>query len=517
MVACKTYTKDELGYIDPRWPDYAAHRLCTTEERLESILTRCKGAPIELIIDLTPANEDAATPPSMILRLTPDRVKNVRSLMAQQIPENFCDIVPNALTGSWDSLKEAHLYVHIPSLMNSLSLFAPRLHILTISAGVPIGEYSTASFWKQITRLTLYGPVQNRIAVSACLCASEVLTYLNIDGVYLGGKPLTKSPLLEELQIYGSQLDLAKNTYPALKTASFYSLDPPTSKVDLPAVTSLRYYNTDLATLAKLRAPALCDLEISGSNFENAAADDIHTVWSPDMRRYIKPRHLRLNSLSCSVPKLVAALRVLSPYLESLCLATPSCTHPCLWRAFLPLPGHRAEAQGNKGTTATALLPKVSDFEIYLWDQNSPDRKRSLVLDELIGVARARKDAGCGFPRFQVGLSWEWHGGCVIDLNSQAEERTIWGRDGGKAQRDWEEREAEQERARKAEAVQTQKALETFTAQAQMLTELLSSLNYGRLFQVEVKDTRPSVRPVETEAAVAAAQDLLRQLLEDWQ
>ena len=514
MVACKTYTKDELGYIDPRWPDYAAHRLCTTEERLESILTRCKDAPIDLIVDLTPANEDAATPPSMILRITPDRVKNVRSLMAQQIPENFYDIVPNALIGSWDSLKEAHLYVHIPSLMNSLSLFAPRLHILTISASVPIGEYSTASFWKQITRLTLYGPVQSPAAVSACLCASEVLTYLNIDGVYLGGKPLTKSPALEELHIYGSQLDLAKNTYPTLKNASFYSLDPPTSKVDLPAVTSLRYYNTDLATLAKLRAPALCDLDISGSNFDNAAADDIHTVWSLDVRRYLKPRHLRLNSLSCSVPKLVAALRILSPYLESLCLATPSCTHPCLWRALLPLPAHR---QRNEGTTATALLPKVSDFEIYLWDQNSSDRKRGLVLDELIKVARARKDAGCEFARFQLGLSWEWHGGCAIQLNSQAEKRTIWGRDGGKAQCDWEEREAEQERAKKAEVAQTQKALETFTAQAQTLTKLLRSLKYGSIFQMEVKDTRPSVRSAEAEAAEAAALDELHQLLEHWQ
>ena len=517
MVACKTYTKDELGYIDPRWPDYAAHRLCTTEERLESILTRCKGAPIELIIDLTPSNEDAATPPSMILRLTPDRVKNVRSLMAQQIPDNFCEIVPNALTGSWASLKEAHFYVHIPSLMQSLALFAPRLHILTISASVPIWEYSTALFWKQITRLTLYGPVQSAVAVSACLCASEVLAYLNIDGIYLGGKPLTKSPVLEELQIYGSQLDLAKNTYPTLKTASFYSVDTPTNKVDLPVVTSLRYYNTDLSTLAKLRAPALCDLDISGSNFENAAADDIHTVWSPDMRRYIKPRHLRLNSLSCSVPKLVAALRVLSPYLESLCLATPSCTHPCLWRAFLPLPAHRAEAQRNKGTTDTALLPNVSDFEIYLWDQNGSDRKRRLVLDELIGVARARKDAGCEFPRFHVGLSWEWNGGCAIHLNTQAEKRTIWGSDGSKAQRDWEEREAEQERARTAEAVQTRKALETFTSQAQILTELLRSLHYGSLFQVEVKDSRPSVRPVDADAAVAAAQEMFRQMLEDWQ
>jgi hypothetical protein len=167
MVACKTYTKDELGYIDPRWPDYTTHRLCTTEDRLESILSRCKGAPIELVVDLTPANDDAATPPSIILRITPDRVKNVRCLMAQQVPENFCDIVPNALIGSWDLLKEAHLYVHIPSLMNSLSFSAPRLHILTISTGVPVGEYSTASFWKQITQLTLYGPLQNPDAVSA--------------------------------------------------------------------------------------------------------------------------------------------------------------------------------------------------------------------------------------------------------------------------------------------------------------------------------------------------------------
>lgn len=517
MVACKTYTKDELGYTDPRWPDYAAHRLCTTEERLESILTRCKGAPIELIVDLTPANEDAATPPSMILRVTPERVKNVRHLMAQQVPENFCDIVPNALTGSWDSLKEAHLYVHIPSLMNSLSLSAPRLHILTISSGVPVGEYSTAPFWKQITRLTLYGPVQSPVTVSACLCASEVLTYLNIDGVYLGGKPLTKSPVLEELHIYGSQLDLAKNSYPTLKTASFYSLDPPTNKVDLPAVTSLRYYNTDLATLAKLRAPALCDLDISGSNFENAAADDIHTVWSPDVRRYLKPRHLRLNSLSCSIPKLVAALHILSPYLESLCLATPSCTHPCLWRAFLPLPAHRAEARRDKGTTVTALFPKLTDVEIYLWDQNSSDRKRRRVLDELIEVARARKDAGYGFAKFQLGLSWEWNGGCAIQLNSQAEKRTIWGRDGGKAQKDWEEREAEEERAREAEAAKTLKALETFKAQAQVLTELLRSLKYGSLFQIEVKDTRPSIPSVEATAAEVAAQDLLRQFLEDWQ
>lgn len=515
MVACKTYTKDELGYIDPRWPDYASHRLCTTEERLESILTRCKGAPFELVVDLTPANDDAATPPSMILRITPERVKNVRHLMAQQVPENFCDIVPNALTGSWDSLKEAHLYVHIPSFMNSLSLSAPRLHILTISSSVPIGEYSTAPFWKQMTRLTLYGPVQTPITVSACLCASEVLTYLNIDGVYLGGKPLTKSPVLEELHIYGSQLDLAKNSYPSLKTASFYSLDPPTDRVDLPAVTSLRYYNTDLATLAKLRAPALRDLDISGSNFENAAADDIHTVWSPDVRRFLKPCHLRLNSLSCSVPKLVAALRILSPYLESLCLATPSGAHPCLWRALLPLPAHRAEARRDKGATDTVLLPKVNDVEIYLWDQNSPDRKRRLVLDELIEVARARKDAGCEFAKFHVGLSWEWNSGCAIQLNAQAEKRTIWGRDGSKAQKDWEEREEEQEREKKAEAEKTQKALETFTTQAQMLTELLRSLKYGSLFPVEVKDTRPSEPSVEAKAADIAAQDLLRVMLED--
>ncbi len=516
MVACKTYTKDELGYTDPRWPDYASHRLCTTEERLESILTRCKGAPFELIVDLTPANEDAATPPSIILRVTPERVKNVRYLLAQQVPETFCDIVPNALTGSWDSLKEAYLYVHIPSLMTSLSLSAPRLHILNIASGVPVGEYSTAPFWKQLTRLTLYGPVQSPATVSACLCASEVLTYLNIDGIYLGGKTLTKSPVLEELHIYGSQLDLAKNSYPTLKTASFYSLDPPTNKVDLPALTALRYYNTDLATLAKLRAPALCDLDISGSNFENAAADDIHTVWSPDVRRYLKPRHLRLNSLSCSIPKLVAALRLLSPYLESLFLATPSCTHPCLWRVFLPLPAHRAEARRDEGMTITAPLPKLSDVEIYLWDQNSSDRNRGRVLDELIEVARARKDAGYGFAKFQLGLSWEWHAGCAIQLNEQAEKRTIWGRDGSKAQKDWEEREAEQERA-KEEAAKTLKALETFTAQAQMLTGLLRSLKYGSLFQIEVKATRPSVPSVEATAAEVAAQDLLRQFLEDWQ
>jgi len=516
MVACKTYTKDEIGYIDPMWPDYAAYRLCTTEDRLESILTRCKGAPIELVVDLTPSNNVAATPPSMILRITPDRVKNVRSLLAQQVPENFCDIVPNALTGSWDLLKEAQLYVHIPSLMKSLSLSAPKLHILTVSAGVPIGEYSTAPFWKQITRLTLYGPVESPAAVSACLCASEVLTYLNMDMVYLGGKPLTKSPVLEELHIYGSQLDLAKNTYPTLKTASISSIDPPTNKVDFPAITSLRYYNGDLATLAKLRAPALCDLDISGVNFENAAADDIHTVWSLDVRKYLTPRHLRLSNLSCSVPKLVGALRVLSPYLESLCLTTPSCTQPCLWRALLPLPAHRAEAQKEKGKSAIALLPKVSDLEIYTWDQNSSDRRRGLVLDQLVEVARARNEAGCGFAKFQIGLAWEWHRGCAIQLNSQAEKRTIWGRDRSKAQTDWEAREAEQEKERKAAAEQTQKALETFSSRAGILTDFLRRLEYGSLFQVGVKDTRPSVPSAEVAAAEAAAQDALRQWLEDW-
>ena len=521
MVACKTYTKDELGYIDPRWPDYPTYRLCTTESRLESILSRCKGAPIELIVDLTAANDDAATPPSMILRFTPDRVNNVRYLMAQQIPETLCDIVPNALVGSWDLLREAHLYVHIPSLMNSLlfSLSAPRLHILTVSASVPIGEYSTAPFWKQITRLTLYGPVQNPAAVSACTCASEVLTYLNIDGVYLGGKPLTKSPVLEELHIYGSQLDLAKNTYPKLKTASLYSLDPPTNKVDLPTVTCIRYYNSELATLAKLRAPALRDLDISGSNFDNAAADDIHLVWSPEVRRFLKPRHLRLNSLSYSVPKLVGALRVLSPYLETLCLTAPSCTHPCLWRAFLPLPAHRAEAQRAKGATAPALFPNMSEFEIYVWDQNCSDRKRGLVLDQLIEVAQARKDAGCAPAKFLLGLSWEWNGGCTIMLNSQAQKRTIWGRDGSKVQKDWEAHDAARERASKAPAAEIQKALETFSTQARTLTEVLKSLKYGSLFLVEEKDAASSVPPVEVEAveaAEAAAQDALRGWLEDW-
>ena len=516
MVACKTYTKEELRHVDPRWPDYATHRLCTTEDRLESILTRCKGAPIDLIVDLTLANEDVATPPSMILRITPDRVKNVRNLTAQQVPENLCDIVPDALTGSWDLLKEAHIYVHIPSLMNSLSLSAPRLHILTISAGISIGDYSTGSFWKQITRLTLYGPVQNPAGVSACLCASQVLTYLNIDGVYLGGKPLTESPVLAELYIYGSQLDLAKNTYPALKTLSIYSLDPPTNKVELPDVTSLRYYNTDFASLAKLRAPTLRELDISGNNFENAAADDIHTVWSPDVRRCLKPCRLRLNSLSCSVPKLIDALRVLSPYLESLCLAASSCTHPCLWRAFLPLPTHRAEAQRENGRATTVLLPKVRDFEIYIWDQNCSDRKYRLVLDQLIEVARARKDAGCTFSKFQIGLSWEWNGGCAIQLNEQAEKRTVWGRDGSKAQKDWAERDAEEERARKATKEQTQAAIQMFSAQARILTDMLKRLQYGSLFQETERNTRPSGTSVGVEAAEAAAQDALRQWLLDW-
>lgn len=518
MVACKTYSKDELPYIDPRWPDYSTYRLCTTEDRLESILSRCKDAPIELIVDLTPANDDAATPPSIIQRITPEKVKNVRYLMAQQVPENFCDIVPNALTGSWNLLKEAHLYVHIPSLMNSLSFSAPGLHILTISAGVPVGEYSTASFWKQLTHLTLYGPVQNPAEVSDCLCASEVLTYLNIDGVYLGGKPLTKSPVLEELHIYASQLDLAKNSYPTLKTASIYSLDPPTNKVDLPTITTLRYNNNNLATLAKLRAPALRHLDINGNNFESTAGDDIHTVWSPDVRRYLKPRHLYLNGLSCSVPKLVGALRVLSPYLESLRLATPSCAHPCLWRAFLPLSPHRTEArkQREEGPTATALLPNVSDLEIYTWDQNSSERKRRLVLEQLIEVARARKDAGCAFAKFQLGLSWEWNGGRTIALNSQAEKRTIWGRDGSKVQKDAELRDAARERAMRATAAQTRKALKTFSSQAQILTKLLRSLKYGSLFQVGENDAGPSALPVVDEVAEAAARDALRQWLEDW-
>ena len=514
MVACKTYTKDELGYIDPRWPDYPTHKLCATEDRLESILSRCKGAPIELVVDLTPVNDDAATPPSMILRITPDRVKNVRNLMAQQVPENFCDIVPTALVGSWDLLKEAHLYVHIPSLMNSLSLSAPRLHILTISAAVPIGEYSTASFWKQLTRLTLYGPVQNPSAISACTCASEVLTYLNIDGVYLGGKPLTTSPVLEELHIYGSQLDLAKNTYPTLRLASLYSLDPPTNKVDLPAVTCIRYYNTELSTLGKLHAPALRDLDISGSNFESAAADDIHTVWSPDVRRFLKPRHLRLNSLSCSAPKLVGALRALSPYLESLCLAAPSCTHPCLWRVFLPLPAHRAEAQREKG--ATPAFSKMKELEIFVWDQSCSDRRRGLILAQLIEVARARKDAGCTFSKFQLGLSWEWNAGCSIQLNSQAEKRTIWGRDGSKVQRDWEARDAEREKESRAAAAWVPKALETISARARLLTELLKSLEYGSLFLTETEDAGPSVPPADVEVAKDAGQDAFRQWLEDW-
>jgi hypothetical protein len=518
MVACKTYTKDELEYIDPRWPDYPAYRLCKTEDRLESILIRCKGAPIDLVVDLTPANDDAATPPSMILRFTPDRVKNVRYLMAQQVPENFGDIVPHALMGSWNLLREAHLYVHIPSLMSSLSLSAPRLHILTISAGVPIGEYSTASFWKHITRMTLYGPVQNPAGVSACLCASQVLTYLNIDGIYLGGKPLTESPVLEELHIYGSQLDLAKNTYPTVKTLSLYSLEPPTNKVDLPAVKALRYYNTDLATLAKLRAPVLCDLDISGSNFENSAADNIHTVWSPDVRRFLKPRNLRLNSLSCSVQKLVGALRTLSPYLESLCLATPSSTHPCLWRALLPLPAHRAEAQREKGSTAIALLPNVRDLEIFIWDQNGSDRKRRLVLEQLIEVARARKEAGCAFARFELGLSWEWNNGCSIPLNSQAEKRTVWGRDGSKEQKDWAERDAAEEAERERVKKETQRALGMFLVQARVLTDVLKSLKCGNLFlsQEDGKGAGPLIPLVRIEVAKAAVQDALRQWLEDW-
>jgi F-box-like len=525
MVACKTYHKDE--YFDARWPDYPAYRLCTSEDRLESILTRCKGAPIDLVIDLTPVIEDAATPPSMILRVTPDRVKNVRSLMTQQIPETLSEIVPDALTGSWDLLEEANIYVYIPSLMKSLSLSAPRLHVLTISAGIPIGEYSTASFWKQMTRLMLYGPVQNPAAVSACLCASQVLTYLYIDAIYLGGKPLTESPVLEELTIYNSQLDLAKSTYPVLKTLSISSLDPPTNKVDLPALNSLRYYNMDLATLAKLRAPLLGDLNISGNDFENAAADDIHTVWSPDVRRCIKPRNLRLNNLSFSVPKLVDALRILSPYLESLCLATPSCRHPCLWRAFLPLPAHRAEARKEKSRTDIVLLPKVSDFEIYLWDHNIPDRKRRLILDQLIEVAQTRKDAGCAFSRFQLGLSWEWNGGCSIQLNSQAEKRTLWGRDGSKAQKEGEGVEtgategAEEQVSNEAAVAETQRAVEMFSTQGRILTEVLRSLKYGSLFLEEEREAGPSVPQVaETTAQVqspgASLEDVLRQWLWDW-
>jgi hypothetical protein len=112
-------------------------------------------------------------------------------------------------------------------------------------------------------------------------------------------------------------------------------------------------------------------------------------------------------------------------------------------------------------------------------------------------------------------LSWEWNGGCTIQLNSQAEKRTIWGRDGSKAQRDGKSvMQNERERGGPT-AAQTQKALETFSARARMLTEMLKSLKYGRSFPGGEKDTGPSV-PSEVEAAEAAAQDALRQWLEDW-
>ena len=77
-------------------------------------------------------------------------------------------------------------------------------------------------------------------------------------------------------------------------------------------------------------------------------------------------------------------------------------------------------------------------------------------------------------------------------------------------------RDAARERAMRATAAQTRKALKTFSSQAQILTKLLRSLKYGSLFQVGENDAGPSALPVVDEVAEAAVRDALRQWLEDW-